>query len=38
MIDGGKFFETPPMAGPVGARDREGGDTSPEDLRRGPGK
>ena len=38
MIDGGKFFETPPMAGPVGAKDREGGDTSPEDLRRGTGK
>jgi arylsulfatase A-like enzyme len=38
LVDGGKFFETPPMAGPTGSKDREGGDVSPEDLRRGPAK
>lgn len=37
VVDGGKFFETPPMAGPTGSgKDREGGDVSPADLRRGP--
>lgn len=36
MIDDGKFYETPPMAGPTGgSKDREGGDVSPEALRRG---
>jgi arylsulfatase A-like enzyme len=35
LIDDGKFYETPPMAGPTGAKDRDGGNTSPEDLRRG---
>ena len=35
LIDDGKFFETPPMAGPTGSKDREGGDISPADLRRG---
>jgi arylsulfatase A-like enzyme len=39
LVDDGKFFETPPMAGPTGAgKDRDGGDVSPEDLRRGPAK
>lgn len=38
LVDGGKFFETPPMAGPTGSKDRDGGDVSPEDLRRGPAK
>ena len=39
LVDDGKFFETPPMAGPTGeGKNREGGDVSPEDLRRGPAK
>jgi N-sulfoglucosamine sulfohydrolase len=39
LVDDGKFFETPPMAGPTGAgNDREGGDVTPDDLRRGPAK
>ena len=35
LVDDGKFFETPPMSGPVGNTDGEGGDVAPEDLRRG---
>ncbi len=39
LVDDGKFFETPPMAGPTGdGNDREGGDVTPDDLRRGPAK
>jgi arylsulfatase A-like enzyme len=38
LIDDGKFFETPPLAGPAGDADREGGNVSPEDLRRGPAR
>jgi arylsulfatase A-like enzyme len=38
-VDDGKFFETPPMVGPTGGgKDRDGGDVSPDDLRRGPAK
>ena len=35
MIDDGKFFETPPMAGPIGGKSNG---VSPEDLRRGLGE
>ena len=38
LVEDGRFFETPPMAGPAGSRDREGGDVSPEELRRGARK
>ena len=38
MVDDGKFFETPPMAGPLGGPDKEGGGVSPEVLRRGEAK
>jgi arylsulfatase A-like enzyme len=37
LVDDGKFFETPPMAGPTRDGDKEGGKT-PEDLRRAPAK
>lgn len=36
MIENGKFFETPPMAGPTKDVERRGGGKTPEDLRRGP--
>jgi arylsulfatase A-like enzyme len=36
LLEDGKFFETPPMAGPVvNGTERDGGKVSPEDLRRG---
>ena len=36
LVDDGRFFENPPMAATTGRRrDRDGGDVSPEDLRRG---
>ncbi len=36
LIEGGRFFETPPMAGPLlSGTERDGGNVSPEDLRRG---
>ena len=38
MLEDGKFFETPPMAGPVGGPDKEGGGVSPEQLRKGAAK
>ncbi|MHB9008645.1 MAG: hypothetical protein ACYDC1_17155, partial [Limisphaerales bacterium] len=38
LVDDGRFFETPPMAGPLGSPERDGGDLSPADLRRGPAK
>ena len=38
VIDNGKFFETPPMAGPIGGKGKEGSGVSPEDLRRGLGE
>lgn len=38
LIEDGKFFETPPMAGPVGTKDGAGGDVTPTDLRQGPRK
>ncbi|TLD70398.1 sulfatase [Phragmitibacter flavus] len=36
VIDNGKFFETPPMAGPTKDVEKRGGGKTPEDLRRGP--
>jgi hypothetical protein len=36
LVDNGRFFETPPMAGPTGKADRERGNVPPEDLRRSP--
>lgn len=36
LVDDGKFFETPPMAGPTGPIEKDGGGVTPEDLRRGP--
>lgn len=38
LIDDGNFFETPPMAGPVGSKDGAGGDITPEQLRSGKRK
>ncbi len=38
MVEDGKFFETPPMAGPVGGPDKDGGGVSPEQLRKGAAK
>jgi N-sulfoglucosamine sulfohydrolase len=36
LVDDGKFFETPPMAGPAGTRqDGDGSNIPPEELRRG---
>ena len=36
MTDGGRFYETPPMAGPAGGRrDNDGGNVPPDELRRG---
>jgi len=36
VIENGRFFETPPMAGPTTDVEKKGGGKTPEDLRRGP--
>lgn len=36
LAEDGKFFETPPMAGPTKDVERQGGGKTPEELRLGP--
>jgi arylsulfatase A-like enzyme len=38
LIDDGRFFETPPMAGWTSDVEKQGGGKTPADLRRGPPK
>jgi hypothetical protein len=35
VIDGGRYFETPPLAGPTSDTEASGGGLTPEVLRRG---